>query len=323
MDSFSAVSKLGKHAAHVYHIEWLGIKSAVTALDGLKVPISYENGISQTQLSAIVEKIQKANVRRVVFHGFSGTAKRLLLILSRLGLDCYLVWHGNFAQLAWEPEVLYFADALEAARKGYFKRCHVMKASQSEIFPAAYNPMLPNVVPKNPYKRVSPPFSQNKTTAFIAATKDIRKNAYTNFYAATSSPQVDRVLHYMNVEKSIIDNAKLKRVRFKGPKLHLALQCEIDICINATVVDCLPMVDLEALSAGVPSITGPLFRDFLTDHPYVHLCEVVNPFDVSLIRDRIAYIAQIPTTELAEILQDFTKSLVRVSHERYEEFLNL
>ncbi len=65
MDSVLAVSKLGKYAAHVYHLEWLGIRSAVTALDGLKDPISYEMGISKTQLGSIVEKTERAKVRCV------------------------------------------------------------------------------------------------------------------------------------------------------------------------------------------------------------------------------------------------------------------
>lgn len=321
--SNQADTKMSKFVAHVFHSEWLGIKSAACSLDGHKVSISCEANPTSSQLARILGDIEKHQIKRVVFHGFSDPANFLLKNLTRAGLDCYLVWHGNFAQLAYYPEIKYFSRAVDAAKRGLFRKAHILKASQSEVLANAYLPMLPNVVPDNPQNRISAPFSGEHVKALVPGTIDIRKNTFTNFQAAISSQNINTVLHYNKFDWPIIDSRKLKRVVYQGTDAHLALLCDIDICLNVTLIDCLPMVDLEALSAGTPTITGPLFRDFLADHPYAQLTEVDNPSDLSMIRDRIRIISSVPKSELAEMMNDYRLSLIDISQMRYEEFLDL
>jgi hypothetical protein len=83
------------------------------------------------------------------------------------------------------------------------------------------------------------------------------------------------------------------------------------------------MVDLEAIGAGAFPITGPLFLDTLTDHPFTKLSEVINPFDVVGIANRIDLIGSMKPSEIQGIMADYEKRLATVSLQRYAEFLEL
>ena len=91
--------------------------------------------------------------------------------------------------------------------------------------------------------------------------------------------------------------------------------------MNASIVDCHPMVELEALAAGTPAIRGRLGMDALDDHPYVQLTQVGDPLNVADVRSTLQRVLRVPTSELQEMMTDYSRAMVQLSFERYSEFL--
>jgi hypothetical protein len=83
------------------------------------------------------------------------------------------------------------------------------------------------------------------------------------------------------------------------------------------------MVDMEAVGAGAMVLSGPLFLDALTQHPFTTLSVISNPFDVREIGKRLDYLSAMNNAELQEIISNYSSEVTRISRERYAEFLHL
>lgn len=83
------------------------------------------------------------------------------------------------------------------------------------------------------------------------------------------------------------------------------------------------MVDMEALGAGAMALSGPLFLDALTEHPFTVLSAIANPFNVREIGKRLDHLSSMNNPELQAIISDYAREITRVSRKRYAEFLNL
>lgn len=309
--------------AHIFHQDWHGIRSAAGVLPGHKIAIPLDMKLGGRQLLQLYSHLSRWQIEKVVFHGFSPTVESILRALKLAGFTNYLVWHGNLAQLVWEPEVHFFQSALNACRRGYFKRAHMLKSGMSAVFPNAFSPMLCNSAPVLPKGRAVSPFQSKRKIALVSAPPDIRKNIYTSLVGTCLSRSITDVLHYCKVKAKMPALDKAKRMIYGGHEKHLALLQNVDVSVNVTTIDCHPMVDLEAVGAGAFPITGPLFLDVLADHPYTRLSEVANPFDVGEIANRIDILNGISGSELDGILSDYSARLAALSKDRYAEFLQL
>jgi hypothetical protein len=103
----------------------------------------------------------------------------------------------------------------------------------------------------------------------------------------------------------------------------LELMATMDLVLNVTTIDCHPMVDLEALAVGTPSVRGPLFLDGLEDHPYVGLTSVDNPMSVEDVARCIRNVLERDESELRGLMNDYTENLRDLSMNRYREFLEI
>lgn len=308
---------------HVFNQEWLGIRSAAGVLPGHKIAYPYPGKLRSIDFLQIREHIHRWNIKKAVFHGFSGTSEKILNQLLPLDVSCYLVWHGNLSPLVWRPEVDYFESAQEACRRGRLKRASMLKAGMSAVFPNSYGPMLLNSPPKINGKRLAPAFSSKRVVALVPASPDIRKNLHSSLLGAALCPDVDDVLYYGNLKGIFPAISRCKRINYEGHDRHLSFLHDIDVTINATAMDCHPMVDLEALGCGAIGISGPLFLDALETHPYTKLSTILNPFDVIEMSKRLSFLRNMDNGELNDIANDYSRKITEISIGRYVDFLGI
>ncbi len=307
---------------HVFHQKWHGIRAAAGVLPGRKIGVPQDYRASGRARAALLAKAAEWGAQKAVFHGYSPAVEALLKTFCAEGIACYLVWHGNLAQLAWRPEVDFFSLAQGAAKRGLFRRAHMLKAGMSAIFPNAFKPMLVNGPPVMKGGRISPPFSNRPATALVPGHVDIRKNVHTSMIGCALS-SIESILHYGRIRGEFPILSRGKRIAYKDHDQHLMLLTQIDVTVNVSVIDCHPMVEMEALAAGAMSVTGPLYLDALQQHPYTKLSVIANPYDVEEIASRLNFLRQVKATELADIVDDYRRAIRLTSLERYAEFLEL
>ncbi|MBY0561637.1 polysaccharide pyruvyl transferase family protein [Hyphomicrobium sp.] len=309
--------------AHIFHQNWHGIRSAAGVQPGHKVAIPLQRPLSRGDLMKLVTQLEEWGIRKAVFHGFSDAAERALRLVRAAGIECYLVWHGNLSQLAWNPEAQFFDRAIAICRRGIVRRVHMMKSGMGMVFPRSYEPMLLNCPPSTNRRRLVPAFSGNHKIALVPAFPDIRKNLHTSLLGAALSSSIQEILHYGKIHGGMPETARCKRVLYAGHHNHIAFLHDIDVSVNVTTIDCHPMVDMEALGAGAMALSGPLFLDALTEHPFTALSVIANPFNVREIGKRLDYLSSMNNSELQAIMSDYAAEITRVSRMRYAEFLNL
>ena len=307
---------------HVFHQKWHGIRTAAGVLPGRKIGVPQNYQARGKDRAALLAKAAEWGARKAVFHGYSPAVEPLLKTFCAEGIACYLVWHGNLAQLAWRPEVDFFSMAQRAAKRGLFRRAHMLKAGMRAIFPNSFEPMLVNCPPILKSGRISPPFSSRPTIALVPGYVEIRKNVHTSIIGCALS-SIESVLHYGRIRGDLAVLSRCKRIAYEDHDRHLMLLTQVDATVNVSVIDCHPMVEMEALAAGAMSVTGPLHLDTLQAHPYTKLSVIENPFDVEEIASRLDFLRQVKATEVADIVDDYRRAIRLVSMERYAEFLEI
>jgi hypothetical protein len=320
---YAAVEPAFHRVAHVFHQAWHGIRSACGALPGRKIALPHTPQLPAQERRRLAEMLDLWRIRSVVFHGWSPAAEQALGVVLASDIPAYVVWHGNLAPLVWSPEGEYFNTVLEHCRAGHFKRAHMLKHGMARMFPNGYGPVLVNRAPMLKRTRPLPAFGGTHRSAIVPALPDIKKNFYTNLLGACASPHLDQVFFYGKLVAQPPGIEKATRIRYGGHEEHLRVVAEMDVCLNVTVIDCHPMVDLEAIATGTPTLSGPLNLGALESHPYTELSVVRNPFDIDEISGRVDRLASVGASELAAVITDYRSSLGKVSTERYADFLGL
>ena len=312
---------------HIFHNDWMGIRSAVGALPGYKLAIPSSTGIPVHQIEAIMQRLSECAIEKIVLHGISDSMYALTRALSDNGYsEQYLVWHGTTAQWVWDDERRYAQMAIRMASEGRVKRFSAIRRGLGPIVGARnFAPQLVNMPPKVVDKQVKRrPTRGGSYSALAPSWNDLRKNLATNVLAAHTVESVDSIyVVAKNFELPKWLSAKVKKVGYRDHASMLELMATMDIVLNVTTIDCHPMVDLEAMSVGTPSVRGPLFLDALESHPYVSLTAVDNPMSVEDVARRIKEVLAMPESELNGMMSDYMCQLRELSALRYVEFLEI
>ena len=85
-----------------------------------------------------------------------------------------------------------------------------------------------------------------------------------------------------------------------------------------TLLECQPMIALEAASTGTPCLTGPLYLPFLDDDPLRRLTEVRCPDDVTMITRRANEVLEIPRSEMSELCRTYMQNVNGACIESYD-----
>ncbi|MBU9439697.1 methyltransferase domain-containing protein [Burkholderia multivorans] len=310
---------------HIFHNDWMGIRSAVGALPGYKLAIPSSTGIPVHEIEVIMQRLHDHAIEKIVLHGISDSMYALTRALADNGFDeQYLVWHGTTAQWVWEDERRYAQMAIRMAREGRVKRFSAIRRGLGPIVGERnFAPQLVNMPPKvdNGQVRRRPPRS-GSYSALAPSWNDLRKNLATNVLAAHTVKSVDSIyVVAKDFELPKWISTKVKKVGYRDHASMLELMATMDIVLNVTTIDCHPMVDLEAMSVGTPCVRGPLFLDGLENHPYVRLTAIDNPMSVEDVARCIAQVLDTGERELIDLMDDYKRQLHELSAQRYAEFL--
>ncbi|WP_250523108.1 MULTISPECIES: methyltransferase domain-containing protein [unclassified Caballeronia] len=312
---------------HVFHHDWMGMRSAVGALPGRKLSIPSAHGIPVPDIERIVTLLQQHGIRKLVLHGISDPMYALSLALARVGFDRqYLVWHGTTTQWVWEDERRFAHRAIQMAREGKVRRFSAIRRGLGPVVGERnFAPQLLNMPPLFSHRTLARRSPRREDCHALAPSwNDLRKNLATNVLAAQCVDRIGKV-HVVAKDFDLPKwlTTKLTKVGYRDHTGMLEMMASMDIVLNVTTIDCHPMVDLEAMSVGTPCVRGPLFLDGLEDHEYVRATSVDNPMSVEDISQCIERVLNIETRTLDAMMSDYKSGLLELSRQRYLEFLEL
>lgn len=314
-----------ERVCHVVHQEWFGIRAAAGALPGQKLAVTAHAAPTPRDLEAVVCRLSELGVDKLVFHGFSRMAELWIRGLAAAGYeDVFLVWHGAPAMWVNKEERELIDRALQLARLGFIRRLHGMRpGTHLALGRAAWIPQIYNM-PPNYRSRFKSRMRGERTIAFAPSWNLIHKNLFTNVAAAVAAHEIDEVWTLASgftlpglPEKEIKSLPKLDQVQMLET-MELS-----SIVLNASIVDCHPMVELEALASGTPAVRGRLGLDALEDHEYIRLTQVSDPLSVLDIRSVIERVLRTPHDEIQDMMASYSKELVKLSFDRYSEMLGI
>lgn len=312
---------------HIFHEDWVGMRSAVGALPGWKLSIPSAKPIPVLDVERIIALLEQHRIRKLVLHGISDPMYELSRALTMTGFDQqYLVWHGTTTQWVWDDERRFAQRAIQMAREGRVRRFSAIRRGLGPIVGERnFAPQLVNMPPRFPDGAVRHRArTVDGCSALAPSWNDLRKNLATNVLAAQA---VDRISEVFVVAKNFDLPQwlapKVRKLPYRDHASMLQVMATMDLVLNVTTIDCHPMVDLEALSVGTPCVRGPLFLDGLEDHAYVRATAVENPMSVEDVAHRIDGLMSIDDGELQDMMHDYKHALVRLSLSRYLEFLEI
>jgi SAM-dependent methyltransferase len=312
---------------HIFHQEWFGIRAASGSLPGRKLAISAELPMGGRVLSAITRAVLDSAPERIVVHGLSDNMIALTEALARFGCAerLFMIHHGAPPQWQHEKERGYLYTSLGLARRGAIRRLNVMRAGFDLPLERLFRPVLLNLSPRlSPTGIDAMPQREASGIALIPGWQNWRKNIVANAMGAALSRDVTEIWAYArDLTLPEILAKPLLFKRYAGRESGLRMMAAAELCLNVSLIDCHPMVNLEAQAVGRPCLRGPLFLDALEDHAYVRLTEVPDVSSIAAIRDRIDAVLSVPAAERRALTCDYQHQSDAVAFQRYREFLEL
>ncbi|MBS0455332.1 MAG: hypothetical protein JSS14_28870 [Proteobacteria bacterium] len=311
---------------HVFQQHWVGIRAAAGSMPGQKLAIGPERDTPSSAMQQQVRNIDELAPDRIVIHGMSDTMKTLVEMLSAKGWrdKLFVVLHGATAQWFSEAEFNYAVQCLELARDGKIAKLHVMKAGFD--FPDArlYRPMLFNLSPRLPDFGPLPDIDVHSDKVLIPGWSGWRKNIQANALAAALSENVAEVWAFgSDLMLPNPANQKIRIIPFRGREQTFHLMRCAALTMNVSLVDCHPMVQIEAQTLGAMCLRGPLFLDALEAHPYVQATSVADVNSIIEIRAAVDRVLSMSRGERTELAQDYQCASDAVAVQRYREFLEI
>lgn len=304
--------------------EWVGVRAASASFPGHKLAVSKNAQWTTQAVRQVLHELDRLSTRTLVVQGFSSGLANLLVALrvARPELKICAVWHGTMAAWCFDEERDLARRFLELTERNVLDRVHFLRRGLHALHPKCFAPLLPNLPPVVTPHRLAPAWSTKPGTCLFASWNNVWKNMYANLAGAASSRSVERIFSYGAVEGLSVWASRLKVVEFGSRERHFSFLGSVDLVLNATINDCIPMVELEALAVGTPTLASPLDLDFGTGHPLRRLCTVDSPHNVAEIAARINAIADCPADELGQMIEDYRGLVTRTSFERYGQFIH-
>jgi SAM-dependent methyltransferase len=325
---FAHKSSAFDNVCHIFHKDWQGIRSAAGSLPGYKLAIASDRKPLVHEVLEIAGLLENHNIEKIVLHGMSDGMSVLVdaLRADRPDFRFYLVWHGTTAQWVWPDERRYAQMSIKMARDGVVRRFSAIRRGLGPVVGSSnYTPQLLNLPPRIGESALRKVFRDRGNWSVLAPSwNDLRKNLVTNVLAAECSEVVSKV--YVIARDFELPGwlaKKIQRLRHSNHFAMIDAMSTMDCVTNVTTIDCHPMVDLEAMAVGTPTIRGPLHLDALEDHPYVELTVVNNPLSVDDVVQKLDAISRVPSSELYGLLAEYRERLKSIALDRYVDFLEI
>jgi len=313
---------------HIFQQEWFGIRAAAGSLPGHKLAISADIQLTHKQLIAIYERIERDSFSRIVFHGLSENTSRLAELLAKRGLSelIYMIKHGSQVQWFADEDRRMAFKTIELLRSKKIRKLQFIKPGFDYPLQGVFRPLLFNLSPSFDETgglqgaRALPLDGVVLAPGWPAWTK----NLYTNVLGAALSSHVHSIwLHAQGVELPAPLSNKLALKKYATREETFQLMAMSSLCLNVSLADCHPMINIEAQSLGRPCLRRRLFLDALEDHPYVALTTVNDESSIAEVRERVDAVLAMPPDEREGLTHDYQRQSDAVAFARYAEFLEL
>jgi hypothetical protein len=323
-----------RDVCHLMNVEWIGIRAAAGALPGHKLVVSAKRDVSAAGVARIAKLLTSQGIRRIVVHGMSPPLRALIVALRKAtDIPLFIVWHGAPVMWAMSHEMELVQFALDLVRSGDAVRMAGMRSGMGPVlgqhgFPLQLFNMPPNLPSSfgqsDSLVETTDRGTQEGAIVFVPSWHVLHKNVPTNLLAANQSKKV-RQTWVLDGDLNFLAgfDTKVKRLAPRSAVAMLDTMRQVDLVTNVSIVDCHPMVELEALAVRTPCLRGPLFLDALDDHPYVAATHVANPLSVADVIARMDATLAIPRTEMLGLMDDYSNKICELSIARYVEFLEL
>lgn len=307
-----------KDVLHVYNDNYLGIRAAASAMPGMKLVLPNLDWHYQKHLETTVDLIKSSMASKVVFHGMSNAIYETALSTHRMSpaASIFGIWHGGPSQWVDERENFELARFMRLDYE-LFARSHIMKPGCNVVLRNASPVTLVNCAPK----RLIPVRPSHSRIALVPGTPSLHKNIWGNLLAADHSEHIDVVMHYAQVNEQAIVLQKSLRVTYEGPTKHQELLGDVAIVLNASTMDCHPMVDLEAAAIGRPSLHMDLHLGVLDDHPLQVLATVEDAASIDSILSALDRCLSQSRNDLFAMCLDYAEHITSIGTARFEQFL--
>jgi len=311
------------HVVTLFTQQWVGIRASAGSLPGAKLAIGKAAQMGPSQVRELLQILEDLKVHTVLVHGLSDGVIRAVhaIRIARPELRICAIWHGALAAWSLDEERGMAQRLFELATEGVFDSISVMKRGAHVLHPKAVPYLVPNFPPTVSLRRLRPAGSSEKRTALFGSWNNTWKNMYANVAGAALSRSIDEVISYSDVDGHLVDSSKIRRAHYRNRSHHFALLANVDLVLNATVVDCHPMVEMEALAVGTPVLRGPLDLDFGQETAFEKLLTVQSPHNIAEIVETIDRISSVPADEMADIIADYKQLVMTTAIGRYADFL--
>lgn len=261
---------------HVVHAAWHGIRSATACMPGHKMAIPHEGPLDGDFYRHAIGLVAAWRIEVVCFQGLSSNAFSLANVLrSEFGsaLRILVITHVTSTQFENFFEIEMQHALLNALAKRVVDRAGSVKPGFDSVVPAYWPHTIYNSAPNIAAYRAG---GYDPEAVFVPLENSWRKNLYTNVLGACAVPEVQTVFT-VNRPTGLDMIADISKVRLcsymRGMNLYTFMGAAACV-LNATLAECQPMTELEALAMGTPCITGPLALEAFADHPFTELTEV-------------------------------------------------
>lgn len=314
---------------HVAHAEWHGIRHATAACPGGKILISADQPITDQDVGFIAKIISENDYKKIVFQGYSYNADSLLVQLKArfLGdISTYAVTHVNSVQFENNFEM----DMLAMIRKRLSLGSLDFYGSVKPDFDSVVNDCWDKTIINFPPNLPPGIRTCEYTDGLVHIPLDVswRKNLHTNIVAAIVADSVTevRASNFPLGLESVVPLSKLRLTGYLRGQYLYSQMADASVVACATLAECQPMTQLEALAVGTPCITGPLGLKELAGDPLTQLCEI-NVLDnprilANTIEEVIQFRNDNPRKTL-DLIESRLSALIALAESRYREFLGV
>ncbi|WP_244815395.1 methyltransferase domain-containing protein [Caballeronia sp. Lep1P3] len=319
---------------HAMNVEWIGIRAAAAGLPGHKLVVSASCNLSAKAVDEIAQIMTSTGIDRLVVHGMSAPLAALISALKKsIDIPVFVVWHGAPVMWSMVQETELFTRVSHLLERGEVTRIAGMRSGMHPALGArAFRHQLFNLPPtlSESFGRadallpVPERGDASGAVLFAPSWHVTHKNLPTNLIAANQTPKVAQVWTLdgeIRLPPGL--DGKVRRLAPRSLRGMLDTMKLVDLVMNVSLVDCHPMIELEALAVRTPCLRGPLFMDALDDHPYVAATQVQNPLSVVDVMNRINAVLDIPRDDMIAMMSGYDRALREVSIARYCEFLEL
>jgi hypothetical protein len=284
----------------LYTPRWRGVTAATTNLFPFALPVPltpqvHPDDLTEDMIDTVVDSVSRSPFTTIVF---SGGDKAFFLIFQKLlkrraSSDLRLLWHSSYMQMGEQTDWKLLLPWLDAAAAGQLRRIGVVKPGMETFFASRGidATFVQNIVPFDLVPAV-PRQARNSVGLWHSGSSDYRKHFLPSLLAVAGIEGLQlRAAGLGEFGCRLMEELHIPVASFSPrPIAHTEVLANMrltDLTLYITLSECMPMVPLESMANGVPSLVGPA-TELFTDDPYLAERLIVNdPSDPAAIRRAI------------------------------------